>query len=302
MNKRKFNKPGKLILHFLAMFPFSILRTFARFFAAIAWYGDTSIRKVISTNIDICYPQLLEEEKKKMAHQAVIETITTGFELPRVWIHAKHDTPALYGGFDGQELIDEALAQGKGMLLIAPHLGHWEYMLHVVAHRYPCTLLCNNADDIVDIDINETIQNGRKRTGARLVEATQGIKPLVAALRAGEIVVIAPDQIPPQGKGCIFSNFFGQKAPTMTLLPRLAKVTGTVLLSGFAERQKDGRILSIIRPVDPRLYSRDLEESVEGMNKTIENLINEAPTQYLWTYKRFRLGPEGKTKVYKNKK
>ena len=83
-----------------------------------------------------------------------------------------------------------------------------------------------------------------------------------------------------------------------TLLCRLAKVTNAVLVSGYCERQADGRYLSKVRGVDEGMYSKNLEESVAAMNKTIENNIREAPAQNLWTYKRFRLGPEGKRRIY----
>lgn len=298
MTNLKKNSLGRLFLSFIAAFPFPVLRIFARFFSAIAWYGKTRIRNIVTVNINNCYPLLSEKEKACLIRQSLLHVFTTGFEMPRTWLHAKHNESALYGGITGLELIDSALSSGKGLILVTPHLGHWEFMLLVMAHRYPCTLLCNNIDDIVDIGIHGPITAGRTKTGARLVEATQGIKPLVRALKAGEIVIIAPDQIPSQSKGYIFSNFFGQETASMTLLSRLAKATGAELLSGFAKRHEDGRYKVVIRPVDPLLLSKQLEESVEGMNKTVERLINEAPEQYLWTYKRFRIDPKGKRKIY----
>jgi len=112
-------------------------------------------------------------------------------------------------------------------------------------------------------------------------------------------VMITPDQIPSQKKGYIFADFYAQKTATMTLIPRLAKVTGAPMLTGFAKRQVCGRYEVIIKEVDKQTYSKNLNDAVEGMNKTVEHLISEAPAQYLWTYKRFRVDPNGKTKRYK---
>lgn len=300
MRARIKNKLGRMLLLILASFPFPALRAMAKAVAFVAWHGHTRIRKVITINIDLCFPQTGINEKQQLAKQATLETIITGMEMPRIWLHAEPDDPALSGGVQGQELIDEALSHGKGLIMIGPHLGQWEYFILQMASLYPCTVLSNNTDDIVPTRINEFIQNGRMKNGARMVEAQQGVKVLVEALKRSEIVMIAPDQIPANNNAYEFADFFAQAVPTMTLISRLAKATNARMLSGFSMRKASGQYELIIKPVDIGLYSRDLQESVTALNKTTENLIQEAPAQYLWTYKRFRRGPEGKRKIYKN--
>lgn len=39
---------------------------------------------------------------------------------------------------------------------------------------------------------------------------------------------------------------------------------------------------------DPQLYDRDIEIATTALNKTVENMINRFPTEYMWGYKRFR--------------
>jgi Kdo2-lipid IVA lauroyltransferase/acyltransferase len=301
MTARIKNKLGKLFLLLMARIPFPALGLLAQIVAAITWYGHTRIRKVITVNITLCYPHLSVDEKQRLAKQATLETIRTGMEMPRIWIKAKHDDPALAAGIEGQELIEQALSKGKGLILITPHLGNWEYLIIKMASLYRCSVLCNNADDIVPMAINDTVQSGRMKTGATMVEAQLGVKVLVETLKRGEIVLIAPDQIPASTNAYIFADFFGQLTPTMTLVSRLAKVTDAQILSAFARRLESGQYQLVIKPVDPGIYSRDLEESVLALNKTVENLINEAPAQFLWTYKRFRRGPEGRNKIYKRR-
>jgi len=289
---------GQVLLKALALLPSRGQNLLANFFSAIIWYGNTRVRNIVSTNIQICYPELDKAKQDKIAKASIHHIFRTGIEMPSIWQNPLDHTKSLFAGMPEQKLIDQALAKGKGLIIVTPHLGQWELMLIILAELYPCTLLCNNADDIIDIGINRSVREGRMKTGAKLVEATQGIKPLLAALKANQIVIIAPDQIPPGQKGRAFSNFFGEQVATMTLLPRLAKMTQAEMLSGFAQRLDNGRYEIQIRSVDPKMYSKDLEEITRAMNKTIENLVNEAPAQYLWTYKRFRCGPEGRRKIY----
>ena len=45
------------------------------------------------------------------------------------------------------------------------------------------------------------------------------------------------------------------------------------------------------------IYS-DLESSVEYMNAKIQKIVDKAPEQYQWTYKRFSIQPDGEPPFY----
>ena len=50
-----------------------------------------------------------------------------------------------------------------------------------------------------------------------------------------------------------------------------------------------------MRPADPDIHDEDLDHALKAMNRSIEALILEDPSQYLWSYKRFRRQPPGGT-------
>jgi len=50
--------------------------------------------------------------------------------------------------------------------------------------------------------------------------------------------------------------------------------------------------------LSPDINSKDLQLSVDTLNKEMERMINVAPEQYLWGYKRFRK-LEGERNLYK---
>jgi KDO2-lipid IV(A) lauroyltransferase len=84
----------------------------------------------------------------------------------------------------------------------------------------------------------------------------------------------------------------------MTLISKLLQRTNSVAIACFAKRLPKGGFEIIHKEVDPRLYSDDIQESVSGLNKTVEQLVSLAPAQYQWEYKRFRKGPDGQRKLY----
>lgn len=286
----------------LAHLPLPALRLLARVAAAAAWHLHSPIRRVIETNLALCFPALPAPERSQLARQATQEIIQTGLEMPRLWLR-DNDNSRLLEGIEGAELVEAARAAGEGIIMVCPHLGLWEFFILEMGRRYQVTVMCNNIDDIIPAFINDTIQNARMKTGAKVAEAKPGIRQhCESLLQNGEMVMVAPDQIPDNKKAYVFADFFGQPAATMTLLPRLAENSRARVMAGFAKRLPDGRYRLVIKAcpqLEQRFYG-DVNDAALAMNQLTEQLIAEAPAQYLWTYKRFRVGPEGKRKIYRH--
>jgi Kdo2-lipid IVA lauroyltransferase/acyltransferase len=130
---------------------------------------------------------------------------------------------------------------------------------------------------------------GRTRGGANVAPATlRGVRTLYKALQRGEAVGLLPDQAPQTGEG-VWANFFGRPAYTMTLVRRLQKQTGAAVFFVFAERLSKGRgyVLHL------EAYKGDeLDET--ALNRAIEDMVRRCPTQYLWSYNRYKV-PHGAT-------
>ncbi|MBX2857597.1 MAG: lysophospholipid acyltransferase family protein, partial [Cellvibrionaceae bacterium] len=131
------------------------------------------------------------------------------------------------------------------------------------------------------------MKNARERFGASTVPTNRrGLGELLKRLKNGEITGILPDQVPDEGNGVI-SQFYGRKAYTMTLIHGLIQRTDCSVVSGVALRAKGGFHIHI-SPVDSALYSSNADESLLGLNRSVENCIQMAPEQYQWEYKRFK--------------
>ena len=139
--------------------------------------------------------------------------------------------------WQGAELIDAALAAGRGLVLLTPHLGCFEVTAQAYAERFgatqPITVLYRPARKAW---LRELVDTARARPGLATAPATlAGVRQMIRALRRGETVGLLPDQVPPEGMG-VWAPFFGQPAYTMTLAARLAQQTGAALLLIWGER------------------------------------------------------------------
>jgi KDO2-lipid IV(A) lauroyltransferase len=82
----------------------------------------------------------------------------------------------------------------------------------------------------------------------------------------------------------------------MTLFSKLAIKTKVPVFFAYALRTQTGFDV-FFEESGEGIYS-DLESSVTYMNNKIEQIVEKAPEQYQWTYKRFSIQPEGEPKFY----
>jgi KDO2-lipid IV(A) lauroyltransferase len=210
-------------------------------------------------------------------------------ELPRLWLG--RPVPVFW---DGTEHVEAALATGKGIVFLTPHLGCFEITAQAYAARYgvagqPMTVLFRPPRKAW---LNALVMQSRERPGLATASTTlAGVKQLIKALKSGQCVGLLPDQVPPEGLG-VWAPFFGKPAYTMTLSARLALQTGATVLVAWGERLSWGRGYVVhVMPMQQTL-SGDMSEAAAQINAAMEGLILQSPQQYLWGYARYKT-PKG---------
>ena len=205
-------------------------------------------------------------------------------ELPRLWLGAP--VPVRWNGV---EHIEIAMAAGRGLLFLTPHLGCFEITAQAYAARFgadrPMTVLFRPARQPW---LRELVDHSRERPGLRTAPTTlSGVRQLVQALKSGEAVGLLPDQVPPGGLG-VWAPFFGRDAYTMTLSARLARSADTQVLLSWGERLPWGQGYVVhVRPLAEPLPADPLA-AAGAVNAAMESLVRESPAQYLWSYDRYK--------------
>lgn len=209
-------------------------------------------------------------------------------ELPRLWL----GRPVAVG-WEGAAHIEAAHAQGRGLLFLTPHLGSFEITAQAYAQRFgahhPITVLYRPSRQPW---LRDLVADARQRPGLKTAPTTlAGVKQLIKALKAGEVVGLLPDQVPPPGQG-VWAPFFGRDAYTMTLSARLAHAANAQLLLVWGERLSWGRGYCVrVRRYNESLWgplSSDGATSARQINQAMESLVRECPQQYLWSYDRYK--------------
>ena len=253
-------------------------------------------RRITRINLALCLPELGAAEQRKLVRKSLIETGKTIFEAGALWLRPGKSSLRLVKRTQGSELVDAALAAGKGVILATPHQGAWEAAGLYCAAHYNITCLYR---PLKMQQLDALVTRARGRLGGHHVPAdASGIRTLRKTLKQGDAVAMLPDQEPLAGSG-VFAAFFGVPAYSMIFLGRLAEKSGAPLIFAWCERLSWGRGYHLyFREVPAGVYSTDPVEAATTVNQVIEDCARTSLAQYQWSYRRFRRRPEGEPEFY----
>lgn len=271
-------------------------RTLSRWPLARLWRASSALgplvyrfnkreREVTERNLAVVYRHLSAPERKALTQHSLRHSAATMLELGHAWMAEPSQVEAGILAVNGRDKLDSARADGRGVIVLAPHFGNWEVLNFWLSSHFPFTAMYE-PPKITALD--PVIRHGRERMGARLVPTNpRGVAALLKALKRSEAIGILPDQEPDWGSG-VFAPFFSRDAYTATLLPKLVARTQARVVTGVALRIPGKGFEIHFLDADERVYSPDDVESATGVNASVEAAIALAPAQYQWEYKRYR--------------
>ena len=182
------------------------------------------------------------------------------------------------------DVVQEAMSEGRGMIILCPHLGGFEIIPRYLANHYPATIMYRPSRQEW---LNEVVEEGRAYPNMHFVPTNlNGVRQMTRALSKGEAIAILPDQVPSGGDG-IWAPFFGKPAYTTTLPIRLANRHNTPAVMFTAKRRALGKGW-IIDAKRLDAFSEDANSAVKELNAAIEAAILVAPEQFIWSYNRYK--------------
>ena len=277
-------------MRLLGALPFAINRALATAVGTLLAWLPTQALKVSKTNLALCYPALSAEEQTRLARKSLLESVKNTFEIALFWRQPAEGLKRVVA-VDGDTPLRQAVQDGRPIMILAPHLGCWEVLNFWLATEFGLRAMFAPSG-LPEVD--DLVRRGREHFGSTMYPTTaRGVAGLVRAMKKGALTAILPDQVPDRRSGR-HVPFYGQPAYTGTLACKLIRQTQAVTFMAWARRLPGTQGYEIrVRPADASVADDDLDTALTAMNHSIENLIDESPSQYLWSYKRFRRPPPG---------
>jgi len=219
------------------------------------------------------------------ARRAAGQTGAMIMELPKVWLRTQACLARTHS--PDAAVVQQALAEQRGVLYLTPHLGSFEMVGRHCARYAPLTVMFRPAHQAW---LNTAMLTARDASAnMHAVPADrQGVREIVRALKRGESVGMLPDQAPSRGDG-VWAPFFGRPAYTMTLAGRLAQQHNVAVILCAAERLPRGQGWRMHHVRLPEPLPQQADALAALINAHMEALIRRFPEQYLWSYNRYKI-------------
>lgn len=282
------------LLRLLSRLPLRVLHAIGGLVGWLVILFPNRQRRNALINISLCFPHLSARQKIRLRNRCLREFGKTYLEIGRIWLRPAEEGLGLIRDVRGAPLLERA--DGRGLVVLSPHLGAWELAGMYLVAQGPTTIFYKPQKYL-----DELIVAARQRGGATLAPITaRGIRALVKGLSGGEYAGILPDQEPRADKGAAFAPLFGIPAWTMVLVNRLARKSGARVIFMFAERLPRSAGFRIhCLPAPEGIDSDDDSIAAAALNQGIERCIAVCPEQYLWPYRRFRRRPDDAPGIYR---
>lgn len=270
-----------ILFRFLSIFPLSFLHALGAGLGWVVYLSSPSYRRRMRDNMARAgYAQHLRG--------AVAEAGKSIVELPFIWCAAP-ERVSRHACDENWQLVQAELDAGRGIVFLTPHLGCFEIVAQEIALRTELMVMYRPPKKAA---LKPLIEGARARPNLLLAPATlSGVRMLAKTLKKGRPIGLLPDQVPQEGEG-VWADFFGRAAYTMTLPAKLAQLGDATIIVTYAERLPGGKgyVIRFV-PFDGTLEG-DAASQARAINAAMEQLIARNPTQYFWSYNRYKV-PDG---------
>jgi KDO2-lipid IV(A) lauroyltransferase len=286
--------PGLALLGALRVLPLPCLRAVGALLGHLLFLVVGARRRVVLTNLRLCFPQWSEAERDRVARQVFVH-------FAQAWL----DRSWLWQGTENQlrqrvRLVGEiaALQSGLPTVVFAPHFVGLDVGWTALTHALPqcfTTIYTQQSNPAVDA----WVAQGRQRYGqGRLFRRQDGVKAIVSALRQGEILYLLPDMNFGTEES-IFVPFYGVSAATVPSLSRFARLGRARVVPVVTRMTPDGYEVEVMSAWND-FPGDSIEADTAEMNRRLQGWIDAMPAQYFWVHQRFKSRPPGEPSVYED--
>ena len=274
-------------MRLLAFCPYRLQLSVGRLLGRLAGLVLCKRRRIAALNLALCFPQLDAAERELLLRRHFESLGMTLIEHGLGW-WASADTIAKLVEVRGAEHLQEALAGGRGVVLVAGHFASLEITGRAFSTVFPsvAALYRSSRNPFVD----EILKRLRHKSVPLLIPK-QNMRGMVRALRQGIPVWYAPDQSY-RGEMSALLPFCGEPAMTNIALSGIVRLGKAAVVPLVPRRLPDGQgyVLEIFPALD-NFPGENPEADALRVNALIEAQIREIPEQYYWIHRRFKNRP-----------
>lgn len=250
-------------------------------------------RKLVETNLRLCFPEKSEAERSKIARQVYIEQAQSLFEIMRApLIRSKADAERMFE-VENFHLVEKCYAEGKGAIVVSAHFGNWELKAMCWAFlAKPCAIVYKPFSNKF---LDKKMLEWRTLGGNEFISMSDAPKLGLKRLREGKLLALLSDQAAHSDD--YFTTFLGRDAAIFLGAAVFALRTKLPVILSMPRRIGVGRHrleLTEIKTDDLTFSADNVKVLAERYTRAIESYIRRYPDQWFWLHNRWKRTPPHK--------
>ena len=261
------------------MLPGPLVFRFGEALGLLAWHFLPQRRKIVLRNLRIAFAG--EKELPEIVRMAKETFRRSGANLVSV-AHTARLAPEELGKvihIENRELLEEALATGKGVVLLLAHMGNWELLSRLVHLFPPGSKAGAFYRPLNNPLLDARVLARRQADGTRMFSKRDPFHQVTGFLREGGIVgVLADQRVGMQGEVVPFFGRLTRTSPLPSLLARRAKAE---VLALALVTERPGKWKAVFLPVEK-------PHSTPHCMAALENAMKASLTDVFWLQERWK--------------
>jgi KDO2-lipid IV(A) lauroyltransferase len=245
-------------------------------------------RRVVERQIAAAFPDWGPEIVAATARAAYENLGRTTIETAALARSGRETILDLFDEPEDWPVLERALARGRGVMLVAGHLGNWELAgSYFAARGLPIEAVARQMENpLFDGFLNRT----RQRIGLKVIWDGDAVRRVPRVLRENGVVAFLIDQ-GAAGLASTWVPFFGRLAKTPRGPAVFALRLQSPVLFVAPLRKPDGRFTMHLEEVvvqETGDRNTDVDRIVASYTAALERWVRRAPGQYFWHHRRWK--------------
>ncbi len=255
----------------------------------ILWFDVIRVRRnIVLSNLRLAFPDWTEAERVRVGRASVCHLGRSFIEFWRLPMATAEQYSSQFI-VSGVENIKIAQARGKGVFVLASHIGNGDWASMGLALNG--VFLNTITKEFKWQALNNFWFETRQKFGMGLIPDRRSSLMILKILKKNGLVCFVIDQFlgPPIG---VRTQFFGVETGAPMGLALLAERSGAAVVPALTYRDKEGRTVVEIEPEIPFVDTGDKDQNIkvntQRYTDKIEEWVRRHPAQWMWVHRRWK--------------
>ncbi|MCX7833901.1 MAG: hypothetical protein N2490_06800 [Ignavibacteria bacterium] len=273
----------------ISFFPLDVVRRFAVILGNLIYLLLPIRKKILKTNLDLCYPEKDKKWKSNIARLAYVNICIVILEiLYMFFLSSKKLYSSVING--DLSLIQDCINKEKGLIIASGHYSNWEYFGGYIATQIPVRASCIVKTQS-NLFVNERINYLRNKFKYQAIEVGVSLREVYERLKKNEVIMMLIDQSAHPDYSS-YVNFFNVNVSSFSGAAKFALKYKTELIFAYFRRDKNLKYNLYSKKIDfsdLKEYNKEnIDELTQRLQNSLEECIREEPSQWLWFHRRFK--------------